>query len=196
MFQGIKVRTRRWRGPSPEDWRGPDIRHRAEEYPGPTAFITEALWKALILQSEICVTGWPPHLQLPGSPCSLRSQLLASGTTGAWALCRLGREVASMASKLQGPFAGFISESPGTGKRGEQWPSYGTAAGSTTSGTEASSLQPSALHISGPLRHVEKWVGQVVAHSRAQDHTEENPGVVGHNSQHHKVANYHLNDMD
>lgn len=98
-----------------------------------------------------------------------------------------------MASKLQGPFAGFISKSPGTGKRGEQRPSWGTAAGSTTSGAEA---QLSALHIAGPLGHVEKWVGQVVAHGRAQDHTEENPGVVGHNSQHHKVANYHLNDMD
>lgn len=52
------------------------------------------------------------------------------------------------------------------------------------------------LHSPQQLNHAEKWVGKVVAHSRAQDHTQENPGVVGHYSQHHEVADDHLSNMD
>lgn len=54
---------------------------------------------------------------------------------------------------------------------------------------------PRALTLN-QLSHVEKWVGQVVAHTGAQDHAEENPGVVGHNRQHHEVAHDHLSDME
>lgn len=80
------------------------------------AFITEALWKTLICsQRSVSQAGhatssfWSLHVPFGHSDlCKVPQE--------AWALYRLGREVASMASKLQGPFAGFISQSPGTGK--------------------------------------------------------------------------------
>lgn len=64
-----------------------------------------------------------------------------------------------MASKLQGPFAGFISKSPGTGKEVSNGHHKEKQLKYNVWNRGPSSLQPSALHISGPLSHVEKWVG-------------------------------------
>lgn len=79
------------------------------------AFITEALWKTLICsQRSVSQAGhptssfWSLHVPFGHSDLCKEPQ-------EAWALYRLGREVASMASTLQG-FAGFISQSPGTGE--------------------------------------------------------------------------------
>lgn len=83
------------------------------------AFITEALWKTLICsQRSVSQAGhptssfWSLHVPFGHSDLCKEPQ-------EAWALYRLGREVASMASKLQGPFAGFISVTRNWG-RGEQ----------------------------------------------------------------------------
>lgn len=82
------------------------------------AFITEALWKTLICsQRSVSQAGhptssfWSLHVPFGHSDLCKEPQ-------EAWALYRLGREVASMASKLQG-FAGFISVTRNWG-RGEQ----------------------------------------------------------------------------
>lgn len=85
-------------------------------------------------------------------------------------------------------------------ERSEEQPSEETG----DTGLEAQRLQEGAIAHSGPqclqsphqLNHAEKRVGQVVAHSRAKDHAEEDPRVVRHDSQHHEVAYDHLNNMD
>lgn len=93
------------------------LRHKAEEgiqVPWPSSL---KLFGKLNLQSKICghKSGHPASRFL-----SLRvpfgHSYLLKAPQEAWALYRLGKEVASMTSVLQGTLAGFISKLSETGK--------------------------------------------------------------------------------
>lgn len=145
---------------SPKTGDDPDIRHKSEEdiqVPWPLSL--KLFGKLLICSQRSVSQAGHPTSSFRSLHVPFGHSYLLKALQEAWALYRLGREVASVASKLQGPFAGFISESPGTGKKVSNGHRKEKPLEVQCLEQRPSSLQPSALHISGPLSHVEKWVG-------------------------------------